>query len=258
MRLLIILPLLVTLIACTDNPADVRVDEDTITIYGYTFPLRAIAIEGYENIPTPTPDPARAATSTPVPTPTLSPTAPPPTQAPTPTSILEPTPGLQPSDPSTTSMNWYYEGPECPNGFDNCTDTATLGRRIAIEPYESTIGPEGTLPSLEFWEEPSMEDCLESSSLVFRSGSHWLSLDETRVSIQVGEVPETTLVVQNDGNLRLLRVHLDDVGRMIVRLIQNADARGVPFTLKAEGDYGPVIARFNVTGFEANYQRFCP
>lgn len=103
-----------------------------------------------------------------------------------------------------------------------------------------------------------MEDCLASSFLIFRSGSHWLSLYETRVSIQVGEDPETNLVVQNDGILRVLRVHLDDVGRKFVSSIGDADARGVPFTLKAEGDYSPLIARFDVSGFQANYQRFCP
>ena len=227
-------------------------------------------------LPTPTPLPAATPlptpTHTPTPTPTDTPTPPPtvtplptatplptptPTQTPTPSTQVT-TPGLHPSDPNTTSTSWYYEGPECPNGFDNCTNTPRLGRRIAIEPYESTIGPDGTLPTLEFWEEPSVEDCLSSSFLVLRSGSHWLSLYETRVSIQVGEDPETSFVVQNDGTLRLLRVHLGDVGRKLVSSIGDADARGVPFTLKAEGDYGPMVARFDVSGFQSNYQRFCP
>ncbi len=213
-------------------------------------------------IPTPTDTPTPTPTATPLPTPTPLPTATPlptptPTQTPTPSAQVT-TSGLHPSDPNTTSTSWYYEGPECPNGFDNCTDTPRLGRRIAIEPYESTIGPDGTLPTLEFWEEPSVEDCLSSSFLVLRSGSHWLSLYETRVSIQVGEDPETSFVVQNDGTLRLLRVHLGDVGRKLVSSIGEADARGVPFTLKAEGDYGPMVARFDVSGFQSNYQRFCP
>ena len=254
MRLLIILALLLALIACTDNPADVRVDENTITIYGYTFPLDAIVIEGYENIPTPTLDPARLPAVTSVPMPTLPPTMPPPTQTPTATPIFAPTPGMYPSDPVNTSVNWYYEGPECPHGFDNCTDTPTLGRRIAIEPYESNIGPDGTLPRLEFW----VDDCpTETFDLSFRSGSHWLSLYETRVSIRVGDDQEAHFVVENEGVLRSLPFY-HDVGRLVVSFIRDADARGDPFTVQAEGDYGPVIARFDVTGFQANYQRFCP
>ena len=222
----------------------------------------ATPVPTYTPYPTYTPAPPPTSTPVPIPTPTALPGPTPtirPTQAmipsavPTATPIFAPTPGLYPADPETTSVNWYYYGPECPHGFANCTDTPTLGRRIAIEPYESNIGPDGTLPRLSF----HVDDCLtETFDLSFSSGSHWLSLYETRVSIRVGDDSETHFVVENDGILGSLPLY-HDVGRSVVSFIRDADARGVPFTVKAEGDYGPVIARFNVGGFQANYQRFC-
>lgn len=110
MRLLIILPLLLTLVACTDNPASVRIDEGTITIYGYTFPLGAIVIEGYENIPTPTPDPAATAEPIGMPPPTtpapmISQPTSTPRPTPTPTSAPTPTPAL--SAEEDLAIAWF-------------------------------------------------------------------------------------------------------------------------------------------------------
>ena len=199
-------------------------------------------------IPTPTLEPTATplptATATPEPTATLRPTAtatPRPTETPTPVPLL-----------SVDNGDWAYFGPDCPDAHSNCASFPSDNSFMSLRAYYDT--------NESFYDDARIRvSCFRGSSdFTFDGGGEWIGLGETGLNLRYEgqDVEQGTWYWTERGSDDLESVWFDNRStQAILSFIEQADRQGRDVTMGVSGDYGTVIADFDVTGFATNFQR---